>query len=203
MTAPAMTRIGPSESQSRALADRDSPYRDGHWSSVDARNRRRSEPPERIDALVAWCKREYENEIPDALHGSNMWVDHYDRGEREKGVQLVGSSDTGALAYTEQFRRILEADPHSTNRDGDLDLPFASALESMRKGRRHGHATIKALILMAHFDWRSMVGKPYTGRLPDHSRFVVRPMDEEVLEVFLKDALTALWFKFVRREAVG
>lgn len=223
--------IGPSEAQSAAEASRkptkvvpqtDRPYLEQNWSS---RSRRRNvnDPPSNVDAFVAWFGEQWRLEMPEALHGSAMWVDRVSNSERQQGVEPVGGSLTGSLTYDAAFRMRLEEAPDIRDRDADLIRPLAASLSALKRAVPKQHDLLMA-VAYAYFDWRSLIGKGFYVREHVHGqqgvesphwcvcprgqqadvtaarRTLVMALPEDVMEAVLMSALTRLWWLLVARE---
>lgn len=219
-------RIGPSEAQSIAIAQRDLPHLDDHRRS---RTRRRPDaPPTNVDALVAWFAAGYQDEVPDRLHGKDVWADHgkparevIDRetGERAwlPAIEGVGGSelgsprDAGLIPY-------LDAPPHLRDDEGDLVRPMRSAMAAFRRERTWTGGLLLVLA-EAGFAWRSLIDKAVyraehrhgegtwcrcprrdADDVTDSRRVVVMALPADVLEHTLVSALTRLWWLVAERE---
>lgn len=165
--------IGPSESQSQAMASApptDRPHLVQHWRSRE--KRRPAGPPTNVDALVAWFAEHYAMEVPDRLHGIEPWADHgtlprevtyVDRethqlvrevkpGREGEGGSLLGSpKDAGLIPY-------VDSGPNLRDDEGDLVRPMRSALAAYRREKLYGHSLL--MILAEHgFAWERLIDK--------------------------------------------
>lgn len=171
--------IGPSESQSAALHDRDRPYLPEYDRS--RRRRRPDEPPRNVDALVAWFAANHIAEMPERLHGGDVWVDHdkppkevtrIDRETHEVrhellpriagvGGSLLGSpKDAGLVPY-------LDGPPHLRDDEGDLVRPMRSALAALRHESFWSHNVVMAVAALG-FHWRRLADRPFYRREHRH-----------------------------------
>jgi hypothetical protein len=150
----------------------------------------RAAMPKDLPALLRWFEELWALEIPEELHSSAIWRDRVSPSELKAGVRPVGSSETGALAYADEFRRRLEngpsevdgADP-ATAGSGRVYYarPIAAALSRIsRKGKPLMARTLIAIGL-AGFDWRAVADR---GSWP-----------HEMFEVYARESLIRLWFE--------
>ena len=162
-------------------ANRETPYRREHERSASQRMET-GVMPKSLDGLLAWFAEQCSNESPDRLHVHAVWKDRVTQHEQEQGIQAVGGSDTGAPAYSEPFRKLIENAPSETDQDGYYLRPLASALS--RIARRGNPLMARHLMLLAWagFDWRKRAG-------------AIGWADEEY-EVYLREALIRLFREY-------
>ena len=169
------------------LAMRDEPYTDAHRSSV-ARGMERGKMPRTLAGLVHWFVVKLREETPDKLHRSELWRDQVSVGEREHGIQPVGGSHLGSLAYSGAFRALLEGSPSALDEDGFYRLPVRAALSRIER-RRPLMARFLFAIGMAEGDWRKVadtMGYPL-----------------EMVEVYAEASLARLWRETYDRSTKG
>ena len=169
------------------LAMRDEPYTDAHRTSV-ARGMERGKMPRTLAGLVHWFVIGMRAETPEKLHRSELWRDQVTVGEREVGIQPVGGSHLGSLAYSAGFRAILEGSPSALDEDGYYRSPIRAALSRIER-RQPLMARILFAISMAEGDWRKVAD---TLGYPD-----------EMVEVYAEAALRKLWNETHERSTKG
>lgn len=190
-------RQGLSESQAIANAQAtDRPHLSDYWRS---RDRRRKAPPSNVDGLVAWYREQWELELPQALHAHGVWTDSVTGEERAKGMEPQGGSILGSPRLSGSMRVYTEASPYLRDDEGDLVRPLAASMAALRRERRYSHDLVRA-VAYSHFDWRSLIGKPFYRREADGSRTLVMAMPEDVMETLLVATLTRLWQLLAERE---
>lgn len=150
---------------------------------------RKATMPKDLGGLLQWFQLECSTETPDALHGSQVWRDRVTAAELEDGVNPVGASETGALAYADDFRRRIENGPSEVDH-GDEDAavrsgrvyfkrPVQAALSRIARRGRPLMARHLQLLAWAGFDWRK--------------RADASVMPLEIYEVYIRQALIELW----------
>lgn len=139
--------------------------------------------PKDLPALVRWYERKTWEQTPNELHSSQVWRDRVGVNE---GVQPVGASDTGALAYGDEFRRLLENSPSEVDhQDAGVDgrvpymRPISSALSRMARSGKPLSVRVLLSLASGGFDWLV---------LGDRMGF-----PREMWEMYLKEALICLW----------
>lgn len=150
----------------------------------------RATMPKDLHGLLRWYEELWRLEVPDELHSAAIWRDRVSPGELANGVSPVGSSETGALAYADEFRRRLENSPSETDgRDPETATsgrvyyarPVAAALGRIsRQGKPFMARTLIAVGLAA-FEWRVVADR---GSWP-----------HEMFEVYLRESLIRLWLE--------
>lgn len=167
---------------------RETPYRRDSERRAQERMLEDGVMPKHIPGLIAWFQRKVFLETPDALHSGKVWSDHVSVEESQSGIQPVGSSDTGALAYAADFRRIIESSPSATdNRNPDESgrvayfRPIAAALSRMHRNGKPLSARILMRVAAANFDWVQV------GTTLGYPR--------EIWDMYLKEALICLWME--------
>ena len=148
-----------------------------HDDSI-ARRLERGKMPKTLDGLVRWFVQRFEEETPERLHIDETWHDKVSGHEREEGVQSVGGSLLGSLAYSGAFKLILEASPSKTDEDGYYLFPLRSALSRVER-RRPFMVRYLCRLGLAQGDWR---------RVADDLGWV-----HEVMEVYIEEALRRVW----------
>ena len=169
------------------LAMRDEPYTVEHRSSV-ARGMERGKMPRTLAGLLHWYITRLREETPEKLHRSELWRDQVTAAEREHGIQPVGGSHLGSLAYSGAFRALLECSPSALDEDGFYRLPIRAALSRIER-RRPIMARFLFAIGMAEGDWRKVadaMGYP-----------------DEMVEVYAEASLRKLWLETYERSTKG
>lgn len=141
--------------------------------------------PKDLHRLLQWFELECSAETPDALHSAQVWRDRVNPTELRAGLTPVGASDTGALAFDDDFRRHLENGPSELDhRDDIVDgrryylRPVRAALS--RIARRGRPLMARHLQLLAGgFDWKK--------------RADAIGWAHEEYEVYIREALIQLW----------
>jgi hypothetical protein len=131
--------------------------------------------PKGLPALVAWFRECIHEEAPVTVHKSEVW--------RDWGHDGDGGSALGAPAWSDPFRRFIEAVdyPSAVDADGRYRLPMRAALS--RISRRHP-LTARALYQLALMDgdWRKLAEQM---SYPD-----------EFMEMYLERALFVCWREY-------
>ena len=149
--------------------------------------------PKGLPALLRWFSERWDEEVPTALHKSEVWhgrQEHETRRDPETGKSVtkqrwpgeqVGGSKLGSPAHSDPFRRYLENSDAECDLDGYFVRPMHAALS--RLGRRWP-LTARALFAVAQsgYDWR---GVGVRGGWAD-----------EMFYRFLTDALEGLWTEY-------
>lgn len=156
---------------------------------MERRMAQQAQMPKTLEGLIRWFQGEVKMEMPDNLHTQAIWRDRVSKVELRAGQKPVGSSDTGSLAYDDEFRRILENGPSQVDLgdktvDGRVYFvrPIAAAISRMG---RNGHPLTARMLLRlsaAGFDERKVMPLYTTHR--------------EVWEVYLREALIRLWREY-------
>lgn len=158
---------------------RDAPYQREHERSSEARMER-GKMPHTLDAAIRWLMRRVDEEMPVAIHSSELWRDRVSVGEMEHGVHAVGGSALGSLAWAALFRALLEGSPSACDEEGFYRFPLRSALSRLH--RRQPFMARAIVSLVGHDgDWRSMA---------KHNGWPA-----EMLEVYLAEALRRCWME--------
>ncbi len=178
MTSPAVNR-----------ANRETPYRGEATARAAELAERKATMPKDLPGLLRWFEEECSTETPDALHTAQVWRDRVTSNEAKAGVKPVGGSDTGALAYDDDFRRRLENGPSEVDqRDPGVTgsgrvyfmRPIASALSRIARAGKPLMSRHLQLLAWASFDWRQ--------------RADAIGWAHEEYEVYIREALIRLWF---------
>jgi hypothetical protein len=174
--------------QQKALDATSRPHAHEHEASVAARAAQVATMPKDLDALLRWFEVEWSLEIPAELHGAQVWRDRVSAQEADHGLTPVGASDTGALAYADEFRRRLENAPSEvdrqdpeTTRSGRVFFrrPIAAAIARIARDGKPLMSRTLIAVGLAGFDWRGVADR---GEWP-----------HEMFEVYLREALIRLW----------
>lgn len=165
---------------------RETPYKADHDTRVTSLMEERGTMPKTLNGLLVWYARECFGEVPAELHTSQVWRDRVNLAEAENGVRPVGSSDTGALAYADDFRRTIENSPSEIDEDGYYRRPIASALSRLARKRvpKGGSLMAARLIALARlgFDWQ---------RQADNIGW-----HHDEMHVYMREALICLWNEY-------
>jgi hypothetical protein len=173
--------------QPATMARRDQPHLIEHQVSVE-RSMGRGRMPRTLAGLLHWFVIRLREETPDKLHRSELWRDQVSAGERDVGLQPVGGSHLGSLAYSGAFRALLEGSPSQTDADGYYVFPVRSALSRIHR-RRPLMARFLFAIGMAEGDWQSVAA---AMGYPD-----------EMVEVYAEASLRSLWEQTYDRSTKG
>lgn len=169
-------------SMATARSMRETPYRHESERRTAERLQEEGTMPKDLAGLVRWYQIKAWEQTPAELHTSQVWRD---RVAPYEDSQPVGASDTGALAYADDFRRLLENSPSEVDHqdagtDGRVPYlrPVSSALSRMGRGKP---LTVRVLLNLANngFDWVAL------GEALSFPR--------EMWEMYLKEALVCLW----------
>ncbi len=163
------------------------PYLAEHRSSID-RGMQRGKMPRTLDGLLHWFIVRLREETPDKLHRSELWRDQVSAGEREQGIQPVGGSHLGSLAYSGAFRALLEGNPSMIDEDGSYVFPVRSALSRIHR-RRPLMARFLFAIGQAEGDWRTIADR--------------MGYPAEMVEVYAEASLRRLWEQTYERSTKG
>ena len=169
------------------LAMRDEPYHAEHRDSV-GRGMERGKQPRTLAGLLHWFVIRLREETPEKLHRSELWRDQVTVSEREQGLQPRGGSHLGSLAYSGEFRAMLEGSPSMIDADGYYVFPVRAALSRIER-RRPIMARFLFAIGKAEGDWRSIadaMGYP-----------------AEMVEVYAEASLRRLWQESYERSTKG
>jgi hypothetical protein len=218
MTASALDRIGPSESQ--AIANRtaraESRYRQrtdrerredertvdtqrtAHWRSK--RDANRTDPPRQLDALLAWFQREIDLDLPEALHGRGVWFDTVNAEDRrvakvhdEPEPKPSGGSMIGTPRTAPAFAARVEGSPHAKDDNGELLSPLRSAFAALR-GQNRDVADLLEVVARHNFAWQGVVGRPFYRPGPAGGpRRLAFLLSEDIVRTTLMQGLTWLW----------
>lgn len=150
----------------------ESPYQRDHTASAEARMGK-GIMPKSLPALLRWYSDGWDDEVPTALHKSEVWRDH--------GLHAEGGSKLGAPAHADPFRRYLENTPSETDIDGWFIRPMHAALSRLE---RRWPLTARALFAVAQsgYDWRGVAERGHWA--------------EEMFEVYIAEALRMLWKEY-------
>jgi hypothetical protein len=150
------------------------PYAKDKERSVEARMMR-GRPPVGLPAFISWFREVCQGEAPTAIHKRALWHDH--------GEAAEGGSKLGTLAWSDPFRRFIEAvdGPSALDEEGYYRFPLRSALSRMS---RKWPLTARALYQLALMDgdWRLLADKM---SYPD-----------EFMELYAERALYQLWREY-------
>jgi len=162
---------------------RGQPHAGDHEVSI-ARRMAQGKQPRTLGGLLAWYDRAIRAETPEKLHIMEPWHDRVSQHELGEGVQPVGGSHLGTLAYSGSFRTLLESSPSAADEDGYYFTPVRSALSRIFR-RRPLMASFLFRLTQAGGDWK---------RIADDLRY-----PHEILEVYTEACLRQLWREYAER----
>ena len=113
----------------QARHDREHPHRAEHEASRE-RSASRGVRPKGMAALLRWFLSEWTAEVPDAIHGGELWRGVPGRNESPP-KDLLGGSLLGTLAYADPFRRFIENRPGEVDADGFYVRPMRAAVADL------------------------------------------------------------------------
>lgn len=163
---------------------RETPYRREAEQRMTERMTEEGVMPKDVAGLVRWYERKTWEQTPIELHSSQVWRD---RTNVNDTAQPVGASDSGALAYSDEFRRLLENSPSEVDhQDAGVDgrVPYMRSISAaLSRMGRYKPVTTRILLRLAGsgFDWTVL------GDTLGYPR--------EVWEMYLKEALICLWLE--------
>lgn len=181
-----MTTADGTQGMRRGVTPRERFYRQ-HEVSVQQRLDKGVMPKDLV-GLMRWFEGTARMESPAKLHVDTVWVDRVNEYERERGIQPVGASYSGAPAYADDFRRVLENGPSELDRrDPSVEVsgqtyfrrPLAAAIARMARNGRPLTARILLSIVRSRFQWREVADQ--------------MKLDHEIFEMYLREALVLLW----------
>ena len=121
-----MTRHAPSESQSRAVYELETPYTAAHRNSYTLKMER-TQPP-RLRELVRDLRRAYQDEVPSRIHSRDT-----DAG--------------GDPAWSPEFTRYLTGSDFATDKDDDIyTTPFRACYAAMTRSAQEGTRRRAAIV---------------------------------------------------------
>lgn len=121
-----MTRSGISESQSRAVYDRETPYSEAHRNSYTLKMER-TQPP-RLRELVRMLRKAYADEVPSRIHSRDT-----DAG--------------GDPAWSPEFTRYLTGSDWATDKDDDTyTTPVRACYSAMSRSSSEGTRRRAAIV---------------------------------------------------------
>ena len=154
-----------------------SPHAAEHEASLSARMER-GRMPKSIECLLVWYLPLARDEVPERLHKAELWHDTVSIGERENGIAPSGGSLLGTPAWAGTMRLRLEASPSMTDEDGYYRFPIEAALSRLSRRWPFMARALRALAKNGG-DWRSLA--------------TAMSFPDEVMEVFVREALIRLW----------
>ena len=145
------------------------PHKDAHDISLGQRMGK-GIMPKTLPGLLHWYATGRDEEVPTALHKSEVWRDH--------GEHAQGGSRLGTPAHTDSFRRYLEGMSSELDADGYFARPMHAALSRVHRSRP---LTARALFAVAQsgYDWRGVAERGHWAT--------------EMFEVYITAALMMLW----------
>lgn len=172
-----------------ARAARERPYqREADERIVEIANAKTTMPKD-LPGLLAEYEAACSSETPNDLHSSQVWRDRVSAGELESGVHPVGASESGALAYSDEFRRRIENSAAEVDHGDDeaavasgrvyFMRPVQAALGRIARRGRPLMARHLQLLAWAGFDWRARADKIGWAH--------------EEYEVYIREALITWW----------
>lgn len=171
MTAPPKTgRRGDEKPAGRVALEQ--PHRAAHVQSAEARMGK-GIMPKTLPALLHWYATGWDEEVPTALHKSEVWRDH--------GPDAQGGSRLGTPAHTDSFRRYLEGMSSEMDADGYYSRPMHAALSRLHRSHP---LTARALFAVAQsgYDWRGVAERGHWA--------------EEMFRVYVTAALMMLFREY-------
>jgi len=141
-----------------ARAALESPHRPEYEAS-ERRAMSRGIRPKSLGGLMSWFLAEWQRELPDRMHVHSVWRGYASANETPPPGHLGGSL-SGAPAWTDPFRRLLENRPGELDRDGYFIRPMRAAIAHIAGRDARSDGAYCALYLWslgcAGGDWRGV-----------------------------------------------